>query len=177
MNKPTKQKSARVCAKRGRPPKPKQLRIDQSCITGVHPKHTHGIGLWNNPRKPISIQLDEKLYKAFKKVAIAKFGSVCHPIEVTMAAIIGAYKQEQITGAYPTNTSIEFGQIIINRNTQERRKLTRTHTETDTETLETEGSVVCCVCGDDAVFRVGDKLYCEKDFWMQPKRGERIEVS
>ena len=39
--------------------------------------------------------------KAFNRVAIAKFGSICNPVESFMATIIGAYKAEQIRGGKP----------------------------------------------------------------------------
>lgn len=131
--------------------KAKQLRIDQSCLTGVNPKHTHGLGLWNSPREVVGIRCDKKLYLAFKEVAIAKFGSVCHPLEVCMATLLATWRTEQISGVNPSNTSIDIGSIVINRNMQERRKLTRTHTETDT--VETETVVVCGYvnCGGVAV--------------------------
>jgi hypothetical protein len=100
--------------------------------------------LWNNPRVEKGIRVDEKLYAAFKPVAIAKFGSVCHPIEVCMATLLAAWRTEQITGVNPSHTSIDIGNIIINRNTQERRKLKHAHTETDTVELEYD---VCCFAG------------------------------
>jgi hypothetical protein len=92
--------------------------------------------LWGNPRVATGIRADKKLYLAFKQVAIAKFGSTCRAIEPFMAAIVGTYKQEQIDGASPTNTRIDIGKIVIERNLQPRRKLKRTHTEIDSVEIE-----------------------------------------
>jgi hypothetical protein len=92
--------------------------------------------LWNNERVATGIRCDKKLYLAFKPVAIAKFGSTCRAIEVFMAAVVGGYKQEVISGASPTNTSIVIENMHIERNLQPRRKLKRTHAEIDTFELD-----------------------------------------
>jgi hypothetical protein len=63
-----------------------------------------------------------------------------------MATLIGVYRQQQIDGVSPTNTSIEIGEIRIERNLQPRRKLTRTYTETDVLEMEVD---VCCFAGCD----------------------------
>ena len=129
--------------KRNKHNKNKQLRIDS--MTGVDPVHTHGLGLWNNPRKTWSCRCDEKLAEAFSCVAIAKFGSICNPIECFMAAIVGAYKVEQMRGVNPSIT-VNVGVMKIERNLRERRKMTKTVIETETELVET---VACGFVGHD----------------------------
>jgi hypothetical protein len=130
-------------AKTQRRHKQKQLRIDS--MTGVNPKHTHGLGIWGNERKVWSCRCDEKLGKAFNRVAMAKFGSICNPVESFMATIIGAYKTEQIRGVNPSLT-IDIGEIKIERNLRERRKMTKTvtvETETESEVTPVCGYVKC----------------------------------
>jgi hypothetical protein len=146
--------------------KQKQLRIDS--MTGVNPKRVYGIGLWGNRRTVWSCRCDEKLAKAFNRVAIAKFGSICNPVECFMATVVGVYNAEQILGVNPSLT-IDIGEIKIERNLRERRKMTKTATvETETETEETP---VCgyVKCNKHAVARglfrgKREYLLCEDHF-------------
>jgi len=63
-----------------------------------------------------------------------------------MAGVVGAYRQERIDGVSPSNTSIDIGKIVIERNLQPRRKLKRTHTETDIFEIEVD---TCCFANCD----------------------------
>jgi len=137
--------SERVCAKKPRKKK-MQLRIDQTRITGVNPKHTHGLGLWHNPREVYSVRVDKGLAKAFTPVAMAYFGSTCKAIETYMSTIVGLHNNNQLSGVYPSNTCFDVGAINIVREMQTHRKLTRIHTETDVveeEKIEREVTVTC----------------------------------
>lgn len=109
-----------------------QQRLDS--MTRVNPHRTHGLGLWNNPRVVVGIRVDKGLYLAFKLVARAKWGSTCNPIETFMAGVVGAYKADIERGVNPSNT-VNIGEIKIERNLRERRKVTKT-IETETETTE-----------------------------------------
>jgi len=111
-----------------------------SSITGVHPKRTHGFGLWNNERKPHTIRIDDKLFKTFKPVAIANYGSVCRPIEAFMASVISTHPTAEELRVHPSNT-IEIGKLVIERNVRARRALVE---ETEvTETVTVCGHVDC----------------------------------
>jgi hypothetical protein len=121
----------------------KQLRIDTTVSAGYTRPHTHGLGIWNNPRVPFTVRVDKKLKNAFTEASKHFSGSTCSAIEYIMAAYIGAYKQAQINGVYPTLTNqpkIEIGEIKIERNLRPRRKL-------DPEPVD--DSAVCCFRGCD----------------------------
>jgi hypothetical protein len=111
--------------------KPKQLRIDNSKL-GVYPKHTHGFSIWGNERVPMTIRVDKELKKQFKTAAKSLFGSTCNPLECVMAAFVGTYKNQLLKGVYPTFT-VDIGEIKIERNLRERRKIVG---ETETETKQ-----------------------------------------
>jgi len=93
-----------------------------SSITGVHPKRTHGFGLWKGERGLHTIRLDNKLYKAFKPVAIANYGSICRPLEAFMASVIASHPTPNELRVHPSNT-VEIGKLVIERNVRPRRKL------------------------------------------------------
>lgn len=101
----------------------KQLRIDQTGTTGVNPVHTHGLGLWGNPRVVMSVRVDKELKKQFNLASQALFGSTCNPVEVFMASIIGTYKNQELLRVNPSRTEISIGEIKIERNLRERRKV------------------------------------------------------
>jgi len=100
--------------------KTKQLRLDSQ--TRVNPHRTHGLGIWGNPRVVMGVRVDKKLKKAFTEVAKARFGSTCNPIESFMATIVGVYSNEFLAGVNPSAT-VSIGEIKIERNLRERRKL------------------------------------------------------
>jgi hypothetical protein len=99
-------------------------------MTGVNPVHTHGLGIWGNLRVVMGVRVDKLLKKRFTEVAKAKFGSTCCPIESFMAGVVGAYNSDLESGVNPSNT-VEIGQIIIQRNIRERRKLVVEKEETE----------------------------------------------
>jgi hypothetical protein len=103
--------------------KTKQLRLDS--MTGVNPKHSHGFGIWGNERVVMSIRVDKKLKLAFKEASKALFGSTCNPLESWMAGVVGIYYNQKMSGVNPSIT-VDIGEIKIERNLRERRKLTRT---------------------------------------------------
>jgi hypothetical protein len=103
---------------RGARSKNHQLRIDS--MTGVYPKHTHGLGVWGNPRVVFSVRVDKGLKKRFTDVSRRVFGSTCNPIESFMATVVGSASDDLRSGVYP---SITIGEIKIERNLRERRKL------------------------------------------------------
>jgi len=98
----------------------KQLRLDSN--TGVNPVHTHGLGIWGNPRVVMSVRVDSKLKMRFKMASKALFGSTCNPIESWMAGIVGIHQNQKMSGVNPS-TTISIGEIKIERNLRERRKL------------------------------------------------------
>jgi hypothetical protein len=109
--------------------------------TGDNPKRTHGFGIWNNPRVPIGIRVDSGLKNAFDLASRALFGSTCLPIECFMASVIGAYQTYQKLGVSPS-TTVNIGEIKIERNLRERRKLV---IEEEVETSETVTVKFCSV--------------------------------
>jgi hypothetical protein len=117
-----------------------QLRLDS--MTAVNPKHTHGTGIWGNPRVVMGVRVDEGLKKQFNLAAKALFGSTCNPIETFMAAVVGIYQNQELLRVNPSPT-INIGEIKIERNLRERRKLTKTVTLEE----ETETSVTVTKCG------------------------------
>jgi hypothetical protein len=69
-----------------------------------------------------------------------------------MAALITLHEQQKISGVAPSNTSIVIENMHIERNLQSRRKLKRTHTQTETDILELD-YLVCSFpdCSNEAV--------------------------
>jgi hypothetical protein len=106
----------------------KQLRIDSLVSVGYTRPHTHGLGIWKNPRVPMTIRVDKKLKIAFSEASKAFSGSTCSAIEYIMAAYVGAFKNQVMNGVYPKLT-VDIGEIKIERNLRERRKLVKTTTE------------------------------------------------
>ena len=99
-----------------------QLRIDQRSMTGVDPTHTHGLGCWGNPRIVFSVRVDSKLVKQFNLASQALFGSTCNAVESYMAGIVGCYQNQKLVGVNPSST-VSIGEIKIERNLRERRKV------------------------------------------------------
>jgi hypothetical protein len=114
--------------------KHKQLRIDDSLQT-VNRVERHGLGLWKNKRIVVGFRGDEKLYKAFKPAAIEFFGSTCNAFESFMASVVAVAKTARIN-AVNRQPTVSIGEIKIERNLRERRKITKT-VEVETETTET----------------------------------------
>jgi hypothetical protein len=92
----------------------------------------------------MGIRVDKLLKKRFTEVAKLKFGSTCNPIESFMAGVVGAYNRDLELGVNPSAT-VNIGEIYIERNLRERRKLTHMRTqetETEMETVEVVKSAV-----------------------------------
>jgi hypothetical protein len=115
--------------------KNQQQRIDS--MTGVNPKHTHGFGLWNNPREVFSVRVDKGLKTAFTRVARLKFGSTCKAIEAYMAAVVGAFSNLEEVGVNPSIT-VQIGNMNIERNLAKERRHIHTKKTVVEETTETE---------------------------------------
>jgi hypothetical protein len=98
-----------------------QLHIDDSS-TRVNPTHTHGLGCWGNPRVVFGVRVDNKLKIEFDLAAQALFGSTCNAVESYMCGVVGAYKTQLINGVNPCST-VSIGEIKIERNLRERRKV------------------------------------------------------
>jgi hypothetical protein len=71
-------------------------------------------------RKPISIRMNDKLYQTFKPISKALYGSTCAAIETFMAAVVLASNEKV---HFRNTSSVDIGEIIINRNLPDRRKL------------------------------------------------------
>ena len=108
-------------------------------ITKVNPKHTHGIGIWGNPRVVMGVRVDSELKKRFSAVSKRVFGSTCNPIESFMATVISCAE----SGVNFGNT-VNIERIVIERNLRERRRL-----ELDKEL--SDESPRCHYCGTVAV--------------------------
>lgn len=140
----------------------KETTLTPDSKTGASPARTHGLGIWNNPRVPIGIRVDKELKKQFSSAAQALFGSTCLPIECFMASVIGAFQTYQKLGVSPSAT-VNIGEIKIERNLRERRKLTRTVTIEEEEEESTVKLNRCEYCGKESVgrfrYRPTGKIY------------------
>jgi hypothetical protein len=124
-----------------------QLRIDDS-LTGVNRVHTHGVGLWGNPRVVFGVRVDKGLKKQFTLASQALFGSTCNPVECFMATIVGMAKHQENFRVNPSLT-INGLEIKIERNLRERRKISNEEAKIN-ETSKLES---CSIpkCGRPAV--------------------------
>jgi len=105
--------------KDGKKPEPKP-----DSITGVNPTRTHGLGIWGNPRVVFGVRVDSELKKSFISVSKRVFGSTCVAVESYMATIVGCIEEAEKLRVNPSKTvNIEIGEIKIERNLRERRKL------------------------------------------------------
>ena len=74
----------------------------------------------------MSIRVDKGLKKQFTLASKALFGSTCNPIESYMATIVGFYNNQTNLWVNPSHTKtpvVNIGEIRIERNLRERRKL------------------------------------------------------
>jgi hypothetical protein len=78
-------------------------------------------GLWNGPRKNVGIKIDVELYKVFKPIAQARFGSVCCCIEGLMAGIVGAVHNSKVSMG--NSIRIDGGMHVHRLGLKERRRL------------------------------------------------------
>jgi hypothetical protein len=117
--------------------KNQQQRIDS--MTGVNPKHTHGIGVWGNPRDVWSVRVDKKLALAFTKAVKPIFGSTCKAIETYMVSFLACVNSQDQLGVYPSITmDINIGKIERNLVRERRHIHTKTETVETVETVEME---------------------------------------
>ena len=105
---------------RNRKRKNKQTEFDSTGT--VYRPESHGLGIWGNPRVPMTIRVDEKLKKEGKRVLIDYFGSTCRGIESYLAGLVATYNSEQKHSVYRKPT-VNIGKLIIERNLRSRRKL------------------------------------------------------
>ena len=134
--------------RRGKDPK----KPEDASKTGVHPSRKHGVGIWGNPRVPMTIRVDEGLKKAFVSFSKRVFGSVCLPFEGIMAGILGVVVEAEKRGVYPSATvplKLDVGKIVIQRKLRSRRNLEIIE---ETEIVE-EVAVKCGFCEKAAVAR------------------------
>jgi hypothetical protein len=110
----------------------KQIQQHIDSLTRVNPTRTHGLGLWGNELVVFGVRVDSKLKTAFTKVAERGFGSTCNPIESFMASVVGVYQNPTLDRVNP---SITIGEIKIERNLRERRKITHTREVEISETV------------------------------------------
>jgi len=121
-------------------------------ITGVNPARTHGLGIWGNPRVVFGVRVDSELKKRFVLVARRVFGSTCVAVESYMATIVGCIEEAEKLGVNPSKTvHIDIGEIKIERNLRERRKLAVQETKPITPTAP---EVKCDFCGKVPVVEV-----------------------
>lgn len=125
----------------------KQTNFDSN--GAVYRPSRHGVGLWGNPRVPMTVRVDAKLKQRAKQYLIRKFGSTCRGIEAIFAALLKADDIQQQTTVYrqPT-TSINFEKVVIERNIRSRRKMV---VEEEREVTEIITKVQCF------------KKYCNRD--------------
>ena len=120
-------------AKNQPPRKPKQTQFN-TCVTGVNPMRTHGLGIWGNRRVVMGIRVDEKLKIEATKVLKLLFGSTCRGVEAYLAGLVATYHSQGIHGVNPSNTiDVRIDNLNIERNLKTRRKLI---VEENIETVE-----------------------------------------
>jgi len=74
--------------------------------------------VFSGVRKPIGVRVDTGLYSAVKPVLLAKYGSICRPIE----AFLVAHLAIAVDPASTSNT-VKIENLWIQRNLRSRRKL------------------------------------------------------
>lgn len=74
--------------------------------------------VFNGIRKTVGFKCDTGLYSEFKRVAKAKMGSVCRPLECFMVAFLALNKERVNFGE-----TVRIEHLHIERNLRERRKL------------------------------------------------------
>jgi len=78
-------------------------------------------GLWGGPRKNVGIKIDMNLYKAFKPIAQARYGSVCACMEGLMAGIVGAVHNSKVSMG--NSIRIDGGMHVHRLGLKERRRI------------------------------------------------------
>jgi len=91
------------------------------------------------------VRVDSELKKRFVSVARRVFGSTCVAVESYMATIVGCVELADKLGVNPSKTvDIDIGEIRIERNLRERRKLAVQETKPITPAAP---EVKCDFCG------------------------------
>jgi len=124
---------------------PSQNTIKDDNTTRVYPSRKHGIGLWGNPRVPMTVRVDKGIKKQFLLFSKRVFGSSCLPLESLMAGIINTVVEAEKTGVYPSSTiplKLDIEKIVIERNLRPRRRL---------ELSDDPDDLACHYCGSSAV--------------------------
>jgi len=97
-------------------------------------------GLWNGPRKNVGIKIDVGLYKAFKPIAQARFGSVCCAVEGFMAGIVGAVHNSKVSMG--NTVTIDGGMHVHRTGLKERRKYVVDVDENEAKLIEDRDMMV-----------------------------------
>ena len=118
--------NADACAHRGSPhhltdKEPPQPTIKVDSMTNVHFSEYVKTEWKDGKRLPISIRINSELYKEFKPISKALYGSSCRAVECLMAAVVLAARNK----VHFSNTQqpINIGKIVIERNMRPRRAL------------------------------------------------------
>lgn len=100
---------------------PQKANTQDDSSTNVHFSESVAYKYVSGVRKPISSRRDSGLYKRYKQVAKAVYGSVCRADELNMIALIEAAEK----GVHFSNTErpIKIEKIVIERNLRSRRAL------------------------------------------------------
>jgi len=92
------------------------------CSEKVHFLKSDAYKYMSGERKPTGIRVDSGLYKRFKQVSKASFGSTCRAIEICMIAIIET-AEKGVHFGNTVNQPIQIEKIVIERNLRTRRSL------------------------------------------------------
>ena len=93
----------------------------QDSMTNVHFSEYVKTEWKDGKRLPMSIRINSELYKEFKQVSKALYGSTCRAVENFMAAVV--FSAQQKVHFSNTQQPINIGQIVIERNLRPRRAL------------------------------------------------------
>jgi len=102
----------------------KTKQTEFTCSGGVHPRRTHGIGVWGNDRVTWSFRVDREVKKRAKPIIEALFGSICCAVESYLVSLIATYESKDLVGVHPANTpKVVIENFILNRSLKTKRKL------------------------------------------------------
>ena len=147
-----------------KPKKPKRRKQQRSSKTGVYSVggkvRGEYTGLWGNARVPFTVRVDEEIKRRFTDFCQRVFGSVCLPVEVIMAGVLGSVVEVEKHGVFPgSNVPLKFdvGKIVIERNLRTRRKMV---VEEEVETVTYAERVA-----DEKVSQLDKVLGMVRDQW------------
>jgi hypothetical protein len=98
----------------GAKPKAQDATKTNDSSTGVN----YPQSVFSGVRKTVGFKCDTGLYSAFKPVAKAYFGSICHPLECFMLAVLALQKEQVNFGE-----TVVIERLNIERNLRPRRNL------------------------------------------------------